>query len=124
MSRSLSWTEHQYLAHKLEFQALKWAIMEQLHEYLYSNNFVVYTYKNPLTYLLTSVKLDATGHCWVAGLANYNSASSYLSGKMSVDADALSHFPRAEHSQHIEANSFHALISQAVQGTTFIVAYS
>ena len=30
----LSKTEQQYLAHKLEFLALKWAIMEQFHDYL------------------------------------------------------------------------------------------
>ena len=28
-SRSFSKTEHKYLAHKLEFLALKWAVMEQ-----------------------------------------------------------------------------------------------
>ena len=32
---------------------------------------------NPLTYILTSVKRDATGHQWVAGLANYNFALTY-----------------------------------------------
>ena len=89
-SRSLSKTEHKYLPHKLEFLALKWAIMEQFHEYLYGNNFVIYTGDN-LAYILTSAKLDAMGDCWVASLANYNFAWSYQSGKMNVDADALSH---------------------------------
>ena len=78
-SRSLSRTEHRYLAHKLEFLALKWAITEQFHEYLYSNNFVIYTNNNPLTYILTSAKLGATGHHWVASLANYNFAFNYSS---------------------------------------------
>ena len=41
-----------------------------------------YTDNNPLTYVLTSAKLDATGHqVWVASLANYNFALSYQSGK-------------------------------------------
>ena len=71
-SRSLSKTKHKYLAHKLEFLALKWAVTEQFQEYLYGNHFVMYADNNPLTYVLTSVKLDATDHCWVAGLANYN----------------------------------------------------
>ena len=70
-SRYLCKTECKYLAHKLEFLALKWAIMEQFHEYLYGNNFVVYTDNTPLTYVLPSAKLDATDHYWVAGLANY-----------------------------------------------------
>ena len=69
--------ECKYPAHKLEFVALKWVVMEQFHEYLYDNTFVVYTDNNQLTYVLTSAKLDATGHCWVASLANYNFALSY-----------------------------------------------
>ena len=32
--------------------------------------FDVYTDNNPLTYVLTTAKLDAMGHRWVAGLAN------------------------------------------------------
>ena len=89
-SRSLSKIEYKYPAHKLEFLALKWAITEQFHEYLYGNNFVIYTDNNPLTYILTSAKLDATGHHWIASLANDNSALSYQSGKTNVD----SHIPR------------------------------
>ena len=65
--RSLSKTEWEYLVHKLEFLALNWPIMEQFHEYLYGNNFVVYTDSNPLTYVLPSTKFDATGHLWLLG---------------------------------------------------------
>ena len=43
---------------------------------------------------------------------------------MNVDADVLSHILKREHDQHIEADSVHGLISQAVQDTTLIVAYS
>ena len=69
-------------------------------------------------------KLDATGHHWVAGLANYNFALNYHSGTINVDADALSHIPKEEYHQHIEADSVCALISQAIQGTTLMKAYS
>ena len=79
---------------------------------------------NPLTYILTSDKLDATGHHWVANLENYNFALSYQSGKTIVDVDAPSHILREEHDQHIEADSVHALISQATQGITLIEAYT
>ena len=123
-NRSLSKTECKYLAHKLECLALKWAIMEQFQEYLYGKNFVIHMYNNPLTYIFTSSKLDATGHCWVARLANYNFALSYGSRKMNVDADALSHILRGKHNQHIEADSVHVLISQVAQGTTLTEAYS
>ena len=54
-------------AHKLEFLALKWSVTERFHEYLHDGHFEVYTDNNPLTYILTT----ATGHRWVASLANY-----------------------------------------------------
>ena len=60
-SRVLSHTEAKYPAHKLEFLALKSAVTDRFHEYLYSGKFEVYTDNNPLTYLLTTAKLDATG---------------------------------------------------------------
>ena len=65
-SRSPSKTEHKCLTYKLEFLTLNWTITEKFHEYLYSNNFFMYMVNNPLTYILTSAKLDATGHHWVA----------------------------------------------------------
>ena len=46
--------------------------MERLHEYLYGGHFEVYTDKNPLTYILTTAKLDTTGQRGVPNLANYN----------------------------------------------------
>ena len=58
-SRSLSKTERNYDAHKLEFLALKWSVTERFHEYLYGGSFEVYTDNNPLTYVLTTAKLDA-----------------------------------------------------------------
>ena len=61
-SRSVTKTESNYPTHKLEFLALKWAICEKFHEYLYgSTPFEVYTDNNPLTYVLTTAKLDACG---------------------------------------------------------------
>ena len=40
--------------------------MERFHEYLYGGHFEVYTDYNPLIYILTTAKLDATGQRWVA----------------------------------------------------------
>ena len=68
-SRSLSKIEKNYDVHKLEFLALKWSVMERFHEYLYGGQFNVYTDNNPLTYVLTTAKLDATGQHWIANLA-------------------------------------------------------
>ena len=50
---------------------------------------------NPLTYILTTAKLDATGQRWVASLANYEFKIFYKSGKSNVEADALSRIPRS-----------------------------
>ena len=41
-SQTLSNSERNYLAHKLEFLALKWAITNHFHEYLYRGDFDVY----------------------------------------------------------------------------------
>ena len=71
-SQNPSHTERNYPTHKLEFLALKWAIMDQFHEYLYGGKFDVYTDNNPLTYILSSAKLDAYGQRWVASLVNYD----------------------------------------------------
>ena len=94
VSRSLTMSEAKYLVHKLEFLCLKWAITEQFHEFLYGNTFDVYTDNNPLTIVLTTAKLDAMGHRWIAGLANYNFHIHYKSGKSNVEADALSRIDR------------------------------
>ena len=91
VSKAVSKAESHYPAHKLEFLALKWAVCEKFHEYLYGSNlFEVYTDNNPLTYVLSSAKLDACGQRWVAKLANYNFTIKYKSGLSNVEADALS----------------------------------
>ena len=53
----------------------------------------MYTDNNPLTYILTTAKLDATGQRWVASLANYNFKIFYKSGKLNVEVDGLSCIP-------------------------------
>ena len=67
--------------------------MERFHEYLYGGDFEVYTDNNPLTYVLTKAKLDATGQRWIANLANYNFRICYRSGKSNIDVDTLSWIP-------------------------------
>ena len=89
-SRSLKASERKYPAHKLEFLALKWAITEKYHDYLYGAHFEVVTDNNPLTYVFTTARLDATGQRWLAELSNYNCTISYRSGKKNADADGLS----------------------------------
>ena len=59
-SRSISNAESRYHSSKLKFLALKWAVCECFHEYLHGGTFDVFTDNNPLTYVLTTAKLDAT----------------------------------------------------------------
>ena len=92
-SRSLSRSEKNYAVHKLEFLALKWAITEKFYDYLYGNNFIVFTDNNPLTYVLSSAKLDATGQRWISSLAEFNFTISYRPGLKNGDADSLSRIP-------------------------------
>jgi len=102
-SRGLKNAERNYPAHKLEFLALKWAVSEKFHEYLYGSECVIYTDNNPLTYVTTSAKLDATGHRWLAALSAYNFSIKYKCGKSNSDADALSRY------KEISDNSFKAI---------------
>uniref|UniRef100_A0A8C4VWR2 Reverse transcriptase/retrotransposon-derived protein RNase H-like domain-containing protein n=1 Tax=Gopherus evgoodei TaxID=1825980 RepID=A0A8C4VWR2_9SAUR len=110
-SRGLSDSETRYPIHKLEFLALKWAITEKFRDYLYGAQFQVWTDNNPLTYVLTSAKLDATGQRWVAALASYEFSIQYRSGRSNVDADALSRRPQAPDVAVIPTDGVRAICS-------------
>ena len=92
-SRGLRASECNYPAHKLEFLALKWAVCDKFSDYLYGSKFTVRTDNNPLTYVLTTAKLDATGHRWLAALSSYNFSLVYRAGRINNDDDALSRLP-------------------------------
>ena len=68
--------------------------MNSFRDYLYyCPSFVVYTDNNPLTYVLSSAKLNATGLRWIGELADFNFTIRYRPGKTNVDADTLSRHP-------------------------------
>ena len=92
-SRGLKRAERNYSSNKLEYLALRWAVTQKFHDYLYGHHFVVRTDNNPLTYVLTTAKLDAVGHRWLADLSTYDFELIYKSGKTNIDADALSRLP-------------------------------
>ena len=92
-SRGLRASEKHYPAHKLEFLCLKWAVTDKFHDYLYGNQFTVFTDNNPLTYVLSTAKLDATSHRWLASLGSFKFKLVYKSGKSNGDADGLSRRP-------------------------------
>lgn len=93
-SRGLSKSERNYPTHKLEYLALKWAVCEKFSDYLYGTEFTVLTDNNPLTYVLTSAKLDAAGHRWLAALSTYRFNIKYRAGSTNKDADGLSRRPQ------------------------------
>nr|KAG5687855.1 hypothetical protein BaRGS_022397 [Batillaria attramentaria] len=109
-SRALGKAERNYPAHKLEFLALKWAFTEKFRDYLHGAHFTVYTDNNPLTYVLTSAKLDATGHRWLAALSAFDFNIKYKPGLSNVDADTLSRLPHnTPHEEEITAESLHTI---------------
>ena len=61
-SQALTMHEKNYHSTKLEFLALKWAVMEHLKEYLLYQPFLVKTDNNPLMFIMTTPNLDTTGH--------------------------------------------------------------
>ena len=89
-SRALHRSQKNYHSSKLEFLALKWAIMEQFREYLMYKPFTVRTDNNPLTYIMMTPNLDAMGHQWVNALAGFNFKREYLKGTDNKVADVLS----------------------------------
>ena len=79
-SQALLAHEKNYHSTKLEFLALKWATMEHFKEYLLYQPFLVKTNNNPLTYIMTTPNLDATGHQWVGALVKFNFQLEYQKG--------------------------------------------
>ena len=93
-SRGLSKSETNYPAHKKEFIALKWAVTDKFHDYLYGSKFTVVTDNNPLTYVMSTAKLDATGYRWLAALSVYDFELKYKRGATHLDADGSSRRPQ------------------------------
>jgi hypothetical protein len=108
-SRGLTLAERNYPAHKLEFLALKWFITEKFKDYLYGTKFTVLTDNNPLAYVLSHTKLDATGHRWVAAQSSYDFDIKYRPGRNNAEADALSRLPTVSDLTTISSDSIKAI---------------
>ena len=118
-SRTLTDAEKNYNLHsgKLEFLALKWAITERFSDYLkHGPPFQVFTDNNPLTYVLTSAKLNATGLRWVADLAEFQFSIKYRPGKMNADADGLSRRP-------LEISDLQRLCTESVEPSSVAAVF-
>ena len=65
----------------------------------------MFTDNNLLTYryILTSAKLDATGHRWIAALSTFQFTITYKPRKTNTDADALSMLPQTLSVKSVQA---------------------
>lgn len=70
-SHKLGSSEQNDPIHQFEFLSLKLAVVEKFHDYLYGVHFTVCINNNPLIYILTSAKLNATEHHWLSVLSVY-----------------------------------------------------
>ena len=64
--------------------------MEHFKEYLPYQSFLVRTDKNPLTYIMSTPNLEATGHQWVDALAQFSFELECQKGHDNTVADVLS----------------------------------
>ena len=64
--------------------------MEHFKEYLPYQPFLVKTDNSPLTYIMMTPNLDATGYQWVGALAQFNFEPKYQKGCDNTVADMLS----------------------------------
>ena len=103
--------EKNYHSTKLEFLALKWAVMEHFKEYLLYHPFLVKTDNNPLMYIMTTLNLDATGHQWVGALAKFNFQLEYQKGQDNAVADPLSQI-----TTHLGPEAVQAILDGAAIG--------
>ena len=112
-----SWalTRHKknYHSTKLEFLALKWAVTEHFKEFLLYQPFLMKTDNNPLTYIMTTPNLDATGHQWVSALAKYDFQLEYQKGQDNTVADALSQV-----TTHLKLEAVQAILDGVTVGAS------
>ena len=126
-SRTLTAAEQNYHLHsgKLEFLALKWSVCDHFRDYLYyAPHFTVYTDNNPLTYVQTTAKLNATGYRWIAEMTDFDFDIKYHPGARNTVADTLSRMPMAvqQLDQRYEVKTSQSEVDATLVGATSVNA--
>ena len=112
-SRTLKPAEAKYHSTKLELLAVKWAVCEKFRDYLgYANHFEIFTDNNPVTYVMSTSKVNASTHRWISELSEFNFTCHYRPGKVHLDADCLSRLP-------LDINQWRDLCSDDMDMDTF-----
>ena len=108
-SRIMNDTEQRYHSNKQEFLALKWAVTDQFHEYLSPygknrNEFVVRTDNNPLTYIFSSMNLDAANYADSARFAHIALESREFRTLRTIITTYVIDFQISDHRQRTQEN--------------------
>ena len=78
------------------------AVCNQFKDYLYyAPHFHIYTDNNPVTYIVSTGRLTATGQRWVNELAEFCFSLHYKPGKHNTIAETLSRTSEQTHLEHI-----------------------
>ena len=111
--RALTAHEKNYHSTKLKFLALKWAVTEHFKEYLPYQPFLLKTDNNPLTYIMTTPNLNATGHQWIEALTRFNFQLEYQKGCDKTIADVLSWI-----TTHLNPDTVRSVLDGVILGVT------
>ena len=112
-SQALTAHEKNYHSTKLAFLTLKWVVTEHFKEYLPYQPFAVRTDNNPLTYIMSTSNLDATGYWWASALERFNFELEYQKGHDNTVADVLSQI-----TTWLDSETVKSILNRATIGAT------
>ena len=102
-SKTLAPAEKKYCSSKLKFLGMKWIVFNQLRNYFhYAAHFHIYTYNNPVTCIISTGRLTATGQRWVNELAEFSFSLHYKPNKQNI----IAHVRKLNRTNLLRAHTF------------------